>query len=168
MPYILFTRRLQFDKKSLIWLEDFNDRRLLPNETETIRSTFKTEGSFKNWQECCAKALECCAQNSIYLPKAHNEKGDLIDEENSDKCPATWDGLACWLEAPAGTLARRECPDHGYYLDFVPICRGQVTKQCFSNGSWFVRHDHEWSNYSQCSGEAVSIEQVFTLIFCFI
>lgn len=164
MPKLLFLRKLSKPKEPRsIWLfDELNNRTLLPNETETIRSSFKSESTFEKWQECCSKAIECCLQNSIYLPKTVGNDGQLIDEEARDKCHATWDGLGCWPDSPAGKLARRDCPDHAYVLEFVPICRGQATKQCFPNGSWFIRYDHEWSDYSQCAGEAVSIKWVRT------
>lgn len=132
---------------------------MLPNETETIRSTFRAENTFKNWEECCLKALECCVENQKYLPKTYNQLGELIDDNGGsrDKCHATWDGLSCWPDSPAGATAYRDCPDHAYVLEFTPICRGKVSKQCFSNGSWFMRTDHEWSDYDGCSGKAVSI-----------
>lgn len=176
MPDFLFINKLFYDRrKDRIRLTDLaKKRKLLPNETETIRSTFRAENTFKNWQECCSKALECCVENQKYLPKTVNQLGELIDdddglngdEENGtdgnrrgkgrDKCHATWDGLGCWPDSPAGAIAYRDCPDHAYFLEFVPICRGRVSKQCFSNGSWFMRTDHEWSDYSGCSGKAVS------------
>lgn len=177
MPEILFFRKFLTSKKDTqimhLW-DDLAKRKVLLNETELVRASFKQESTYNKWRECCQQAIDCCLQNSVYLPKSssaannqdthsresslNNNNNNISDEATpSDKCHATWDGLGCWPDSPAGTLAKHVCPDHVYFLDFVPICKGQVTKQCFPNGSWFIRNDHEWSDYSNCAVLSVSI-----------
>lgn len=128
------------------------------NDTLKIRETFKVEEKFEKWQICCRQAVECCFENAKYLPRTRDaEDGSLIDDLKRQECPGTWDGLSCWPPSSAGQLAWRECPRVAYLLDFEPACRGYVTKQCFSNSSWFInRNGHEWSDYSTCSPEGVS------------
>ena len=127
------------------------------NETERIRETFRSDEKFEKWQVCCDEAVICCLENAQYLPRTRNSMGRLVDDPQRNECPGTWDGLSCWRPSPSGRLASRVCPRVAYLLDFEPACRGQVTKQCFSNSSWFINHnDHEWSDYSGCSPEGVS------------
>lgn len=139
-------------------MTDGGERLVMPNETQFIRTTFKTERTFGQWQKCCEQAVDCCRENSVYLPSTRDSSGKLIDDAQGhrDVCPATWDGLSCWPDSPAGRLAKHDCPRHVYFLEFMPICVGQVTKQCFSNASWYIKNDHEWSNYSRCNGQEVS------------
>lgn len=166
MPKILFFRK--FRKEARIWLYDeAANRALLPNQTDLIRPTFKAESTYNKWRECCKQARECCVNNwqqaldkeQAGLRARFNETNglELQDEPVSDKCHPTWDGLSCWPASPAGKVAKHYCPDHVYFLEFVPICKGQVTKQCFENGSWFIKNGHEWSDYSRCDVLPVSI-----------
>lgn len=136
------------------------------NETMgIIKASFKDETRFDKWFACCSQALECCQRNAatgsltvganVQVNKQTNQLEDRPVPR--DRCPATWDGLTCWPEWPAGQLAWLECPRHVYFLSFEPACAGYVTKQCFPNGSWFIRNEHEWSDYSQCPNLPVSI-----------
>jgi len=134
------------------------------NETHTfIKSTFRDEIIFDKWQACCRHAVDCCLHNSLSLRAQLNEETKELEDEPLPRntCPATWDGLTCWPESAAGQLAWLECPRHVYLLSFEPACAGYVTKQCFSNGSWFIKNNHEWSDYSQCPNLPVSVFPMF-------
>lgn len=159
MPDVLFSNKLNFDKTiSRVFLQDVNKSiKLLPNETDTIRTTFKSDATYEKWRECCRQAIDCCLRNVHTLSRNITSDGRILDELNGDKCHATWDGMSCWSDTPKNTLAKHECQDHIYFFDFVPICKAQVVKQCFPNGTWYIRGDHEWSNYSNCHGQSVSI-----------
>lgn len=152
----MFTRKLIYRKETRIWLYDeVNDRLLLPSERDTIRATFKSENVYEKWVECCRQSIICCKRNKQYLPTNVDLNGQLVDRDGL--CPATWDGLVCWPDSPAGQVAQHECLSHVYFLDFEPPCHGQVTKQCFANGSWFVRNNHEWSDFKGCAVVPVSM-----------
>lgn len=150
-------------KERVIKLRDRDtDELIWSNESGRIRDTFKDEEKFEKWRICCQEAVVCCHVNAQYLPRTRNPLGQLVDDpQRADECPGTWDGLSCWPPSAAGQLAWRICPRVAYLLDFEPACRGYVTKQCFSNGSWFInRNGHEWSDYSTCSPEGVSVGRV--------
>lgn len=152
MPSILFSRKISSRQEQMKAIDS--------NGSQLIRSTFKDEASFKKWSDCCQKAVECCRSNQANQSRLLDAQGELIDDQSTGKCPGTWDGLACWPDSPAGQLARRDCPDHVYFLGFKPICLGQVSKQCFANGSWFIKSGHEWSDYNSCPVLPVSIALV--------
>ena len=158
MPRVSLKRKLLYRKEARIWLYDDQLRRaLLPNETQIIRATFKEEAIYEKWRTCCQAAVDCCQNNAKHLPVSRNSQGQLLDEpQPRDQCPATWDGLTCWNPSPAAKMTEVECPRYVYMLDFEPACRGTVSKQCFANGSWFIRNDHEWSDYSHCNVLKVS------------
>lgn len=164
MPKSLFNGKFFFrkDSRRKVWLFDrLNQRLILPNETDLIRPTFKDEQAFKKWNECCKHAIDCCLQNSKYLPKnktnfIDDNNYELLDDWPRNKCHATWDGLSCWPDTQAGVIAEHDCPNHVYFFDFTPTCNGRVTKQCFPNGTWYIRADHEWSDYSNCAVLTVS------------
>lgn len=150
-------RQLIHLKRERIWLYDIeNDQRILPNETELIRPTFREEERFNKWQECCREAQDCCRRNEPFLPNTTDSTGKLIDDKSRNYCPATWDGLSCWPNSPAGQVAQRRCPLHVYFIRYEPHCPGYVSKECFHNGSWFIRNGHEWSNYNGCKPMSVS------------
>lgn len=158
VPRVSFKRKLLYKKEARIWLyDDQLKRALLPNETHLIRETFKDESIYDKWRACCRHAVDCCLDNWKHLPTTTNSLGQLVDRYPRTQCPATWDGLTCWQNSPAGQLAWRECPRHVYFLSFEPACTGHVSKQCFANASWFIRNDHEWSDYSHCAVLPVSI-----------
>lgn len=105
------------------------------------------------------------------MPGKRNKTGHLLDDPlPRSKCPATWDGLNCWPETSAGTISSRQCPQHIYFLEFEPVCTGQMQKTCHLNGSWFVRpHDnHEWTNYTNCRDLPVSDQDACNGMICFV
>lgn len=158
MPPDVFSKRLAFrrDLKGAL-LDAETNKMIAINETDLIRRTFRADLPFRMWRKCCDEAVDCCRKNSIYLPATKDSQGRLVDDQSRrDVCPATWDGYACWPESPAGLVARLDCPSHLYFYEFRPHCVEAVTKQCFVNGSWFVRNGHEWSNYGRCGGLEVS------------
>lgn len=156
-------------RKRKVWLYERNPNQIINvSDTNLIRATFKDEQAFMKWSECCRHAIDCCLQNIKYLTtnmtripsnndNDHQESNyELFDEWPRNKCHATWDGLSCWPDTPAGRLAQQDCPNHVYFFDFTPTCYGRITKQCFSNGSWYIRSNHEWSDYSNCAILTVS------------
>lgn len=145
----MFTRKLIHKREDRVYLYDeLNNRTLLPDKTDFIRSTFRHDEIYTKWIDCCKSAIECCKQNSKYLPTTE-QFGKLIDKTNV--CPGTWDGLTCWPDTQPGTVQTRECMAHVYNQEFEPDCKGSVTKECFSNASWYIRNNHEWSNYKTCN-----------------
>lgn len=161
MAESVFVRKLTFLRQSRIWLfDELTGRRILPNETNFLLDTFKKESTANMWLYCCQQAVDCCRKNwAHYLSTSgvlEEGSGTLVDPPHRDFCPATWDGLECWPNTPAGKTLEHPCPDHVYFLSFVPVCSGSVSKQCFSNGSWFIRNNHEWSNFTNCAPLPVS------------
>lgn len=156
MPGSILLRRLARAGPCL-W--DLDKRQSVSTEdVHFIRATFGKLTNFLQWRECCKKAAECCIKNSIYLTYKQDSEGKLIDDpEKRDRfCPATWDGYSCWPDSPAGSLIEADCPDHIFYLEKKPDCTAKSSKQCFPNGSWFTRDDHEWTDYGNCHGRDVS------------
>ena len=144
------------------------------------------------WQQCCHDAILCCID---YYHKYHHEFNiknltNIINDDQSTKssssdtsdhnslhkneCPPTWDGWLCWNEyAQPSQQLERPCPKHIYWDQHSPPCRGYVTKFCDKNGHWYVNDDHhEWSNYTMCARDDVSIiyiiSQSITIINFFI
>ncbi|XP_042859457.1 calcitonin gene-related peptide type 1 receptor-like [Penaeus japonicus] len=79
------------------------------NLDEMVLDSFKTESY--QWTSCCQAAVECC----------HNMTSPA-SPSLEDACPRTWDGWQCWPDTPAGTVARRRCPDYIYYFTRPPSC----------------------------------------------
>lgn len=153
----MFKNKLIYQKETRIWLLDaVKNRLLLPNETEKIRPTFRDGETFLKWQECCRQAVRCCENAAIYQPKTTDSFGELVDEEPRTWCPPTWDGLDCWPSTEAGSVSVHKCPHYIYFLDFEPACSGTASKVCFPNGSWYVRNDHEWTDFGRCAPKDVS------------
>lgn len=175
MPKSLFNGKLelyknfsQFDReRGKVWLYDLEESKIIySNQTDLIRPTFKDEQAYKKWLDCCRQAIKCCLVNvgSLKTKSLNEQLLDYQPNEANLNCHATWDGLSCWPETAAGLLAEQDCPNHVYFFDFTPTCNGRVTKQCFSNGSWYIRAGHEWSDYSNCAVLTVS---VLRLASCF-
>lgn len=162
MPDILFTNKFRYSKSLRLWFSDEQlGQSLEANQTHLIVASFKQSSSAKKWLDCCRAALECCRSNwaQLWATSFRESAGHLKDAQPSEKCPGTWDGLSCWPNSEAGQFARRYCPNYVYFLDFRPVCAGQVSKQCFANGSWFVKNSHEWSDYSLCPHLQVSLSR---------
>ncbi|KAL3218179.1 hypothetical protein MRX96_031710, partial [Rhipicephalus microplus] len=58
-------------------------------------------------------------------------------------CPVVWDGLTCWPQTTASSLAVVPCFASLNGLDYDTT--QNVTRQCWQNGSWAARSD-----YSNC------------------
>lgn len=155
----MFKRKLLYNKSARIWLYDTTtNTSVLPDDIERVNATIKSEKTLKKLRFCCDLAAECCRSNAKYLPQPDPISGELADREGGDFCPATWDGIGCWPNSPAGQMARQRCTKNSYVnLDMNPACGGDVKKQCFANGTWLQRGDHEWSDFAQCSDIPVSI-----------
>lgn len=154
------------DEPVIAFLYNATNPTIYANQTDVIRDTFRDEQAFTKWVECCSEAIKCCRDNLSSLRKQQIVPGTnfLIDQqanENDLKCPPTWDGFSCWPETSANSIAEHYCPPHVYFFEFMPNCFGRVTKQCHSNGSWYIRNDHEWSDYGKCQVITVS-----TSIYC--
>ncbi|CAG5116910.1 unnamed protein product, partial [Candidula unifasciata] len=54
------------------------------------------------WQTCCRQARDCCQQQI----QAN------LQPSTGGKCPATWDGYACWPETAAGQRPAIHCPSY--------------------------------------------------------
>lgn len=131
-----------------------------PSQTQLVGPTFLLPSTRTKWEICCRKAIECCMDHRGYLPTRRAQNQALLDEPiPRDRCPATWDGLNCWPETEAGSVNSLPCEKHIYFLEFEPVCMGEMHKTCHHNGSWFVRpfDNHEWTNYTNCKDLPVSI-----------
>ncbi|XP_014779368.1 secretin receptor isoform X2 [Octopus bimaculoides] len=91
-----------------------------------------------------------------YLYEAHRQCNISSDEVSSSnpegaRCSSIWDGILCWPQTLAGTVAELQCPS--YINNFYT--NGLVSRKCMENGQWYVleRYNRSWTNYSQCFGE---------------
>lgn len=111
------------------------------NVSYPIASTFISEKYLKKWTECCQAALDCC-------DKMKKSRKTL----NGTYCPRTWDGWQCWPDTPAGEVAMAPCPKHVYFKSEPPACHRYATKECWTNGTWYVNKEfkNEWTNYGNC------------------
>ncbi|XP_054710653.1 calcitonin gene-related peptide type 1 receptor-like isoform X6 [Uloborus diversus] len=112
------------------------------NISHPAYATFQSDLFARKWIACCRAALDCCSQ-MISDPQPNDTEFLL--------CPRTWDGWQCWPDTPAGQVAEELCEEHIYFMSEPPPCPRFASKQCLSNGSWFINDwDSEWSNYSGC------------------
>ncbi|XP_064647694.1 calcitonin gene-related peptide type 1 receptor-like [Lineus longissimus] len=104
---------------------------------------YLTPDQCAQWYECCAAAKQCC---EVQLQKP------VQIAENTDFCPAVWDGVDCWSAAKASTLSRHECPS--YYVDDDLVSSEPIsTKICSAGGHWYSRPNSSgraWTNYTNC------------------
>ena len=158
LPKRVFKRKLLYSKSAAIWLFDpMTNTTVSPDDIDRINATFKSEKTTKKLRFCCKLAIECCRDNSKFLPEPDPISGKLVDRDGGDSCPGTWDGIGCWPASPAGQLAEQKCAKNVYVnLEMNPPCGGNVKKQCFANGTWLQRGDHEWSDFTGCSDIPVS------------
>ncbi|XP_077516369.1 secretin receptor-like isoform X5 [Amblyomma americanum] len=82
----------------------------------------------------------------------------VFDSGGSLTCPQTWDGLLCWEETPAGTVAAMPCPDYVVGFDSTEM----ATKRCLENGTWFYSAalNTTWTNYTRCTRQAFMSENI--------
>eukprot|EP00106_Octopus_bimaculoides_P001228 XP_014768670.1 PREDICTED: secretin receptor-like [Octopus bimaculoides] len=77
---------------------------------------------------------------------------------NGSYCPGIWDGILCWPDTEAGTLANLLCPAYvnKFNTDYY------ATRWCTENGTWFhpVYMKRSWTNYSLCSTITNPIELI--------
>lgn len=138
---------------------------VLANDTDTLRSTFKSKPLYQKWLQCCSNAVECCERNleERSLHERNRGGGGAAEPLTSTHCPATWDGWGCWPATAAGSVAAQECPSHVFF-NFDPICeRGAATKRCLADATWFKLNgsQNEWSNYTTCASMEVSVSLMF-------
>ncbi|XP_036370402.1 parathyroid hormone 2 receptor-like [Octopus sinensis] len=91
-----------------------------------------------------------------YLYEARHQCNISSDEVSSSNpegahCSSVWDGILCWPQTSAGTVAELQCPS--YINNFYT--NGLASRKCMENGQWYVleRYNRSWTNYSQCFEE---------------
>lgn len=141
-------------------------RRIMANDTERLKWTFIDEQAYNSWLDCGLAAHKCCKEVQRYAVKpgdkpltdAYAKNSSLTAPNTRDVCLATWDGWSCWANSPAGHIVDQQCPEYVYSGELRAICRGTVTKQCKSDGTWFERAAdlHEWTDYHDCGASIVS------------
>ncbi|RWS25853.1 Calcitonin-related peptide type 1 receptor-like protein, partial [Leptotrombidium deliense] len=147
IPKVFFTEKLRYIGTGLL-LNTSNNETLFANQTSSISQTFLSSSLTLKWQQCCKDAIQCCDQ---FLGHSLNDTQKEFTSK-TQKCSRTWDGWTCWSsDVSKGTEVRQLCPDHIYWHQVIPSCRGYVTKKCDENGEWFQVDSKEWSNYSSCA-----------------
>lgn len=138
------------------------------NDTLRLASTFLSNSMAEKWQRCCLDAIDCCLHHLRDNGKTTKSPTDIfanVDSNTnkrafSESCPRTWDGWTCWADnVPKGQTVGQQCPDHIYWKITAPPCRGSVTKICNPDGRWFSKNGREWSNYTNCARDDVSIDR---------
>jgi hypothetical protein len=69
------------------------------------------------------------------------------------KCPKAFDGILCWEETLAGTIASKTCPE--WFIGFYS--KGNARRHCRKDGTWELRKDKSgkyinqtYTNYTEC------------------
>ncbi|XP_015834184.1 parathyroid hormone/parathyroid hormone-related peptide receptor isoform X2 [Tribolium castaneum] len=104
-------------------------------------------------QETARKAAkEKCI--SMFGPGVLQEFAEPVYNETNKtlKCPAFWDTILCWPDTPSGTVINQSCPV--YVAGF--LASSNATRQCMENGSWYIRDNRTWSNYSSCYKDKIT------------
>ncbi|KAJ8737246.1 hypothetical protein PYW07_000517 [Mythimna separata] len=109
-------------------------------QNATRDADYLNDPKYKWYTAMRKKCFEENITHSTILTKNYTEDGVW--------CPRTFDGFACWDEAPASTVAFQPCPE--FIVGFDP--KRYAYKKCTSNGSWFVNPDTNktWTNYTTC------------------
>ena len=55
----------------------------------------------ERWTDCCKDAVKCCEKQVAQ---------GLANYSGTPRCPATWDGWACFGDTDNGTTAKMSCP----------------------------------------------------------
>ncbi|XP_036360837.1 parathyroid hormone/parathyroid hormone-related peptide receptor [Octopus sinensis] len=95
------------------------------------------------------EAIKCNAE----LKNSTDRSEEVL---NGSYCPGIWDGILCWPDTEAGTLANLSCPAYvnKFNTDYY------ATRLCTENGTWFhsVYLKRSWTNYTLCSTIKIPID----------
>ncbi|RWS09557.1 Calcitonin receptor-like protein [Dinothrombium tinctorium] len=123
------------------------------NQTSRISPSFASSSLLLKWQQCCEDAEKCCA----YFTNQNLIKSTKRDD---NECPGTWDGWTCWKNAvPKSATVEQICPDHIYWHQVIPSCRGYVTKTCSKQAEWFKIRGKEWKELTSVENDNLYFQQ---------
>lgn len=69
-----------------------------------VQKSFQNHLIYNRWLNCCLDAIKCC-QTTLSISSSLNE---------TDKCPAVWDGWSCIDSENAGKTVQLICSKYSY------------------------------------------------------